>query len=697
MKASLNWVNDYLDQPVEIDEMQEVLTRQGLPVEDQQSTGDDVVFNVEITSNRCDCQCHVGLAREVAAGLERQVREPQCDLGVSDAPSQQPDVHAWTNVENHNQTLCPVYTARLIAEVKIGKSPDWLIQRLDAIGLRSVNNVVDITNFVLFELGQPLHAFDLARLEEKRIVVRCAEEGESFTAIDGSKHSLTREMLVIADAKQPVAIAGVMGGLDSEVGEQSTNLLLESAIFDPLSVRNTSRKLKLASDSSFRFERGVDPLGVERASRRAAQLIVDLAGGTLVAGMIRVGQSELQPHEVKLRIERCRRLLGVDIDPPQIMNLLERLGLGPTLDDAYTTVTCTIPTHRLDLNREVDLIEEVSRLHGLDRVPVGERIEIVAKSPRNEVSARQKLGQILIAHGYHETITISFLHPRFGHPFLAKCPFGHMSDQSSDEGKKNTAVVVSDGLHHTESMLRSSLVPSLLLCRKTNQDVGNSNLALFETASSWVHRQSGEHGKELVETQSLALMKDAPDVENVLRSMRGTLDELVGHLLNDPSLAVTPIDGGWLAQGMSFTAKDQAIGMLGLISRPTQELFDLQLPVIVGEFDLSYLLGDFPPQRQVRALPRFPGIVRDLSIILDEQIPWVQIEAHVRKCNPALLEQLEFLGVYRGKPITVGQKSVSFRMLFRDPQRTLRHEQVDDQVASVVDLLAKHLGAELRS
>ena len=297
MKVSLNWLNSYLDRPVDADAAADLLGEQGFPVEERDDLPDgDVMLNVEVTSNRGDCLSHVGVARELAAGSGRQLRPPVFDL-----PDVDPNpATALTSVVNKAPDLCPVYTARVIRGVRIAPSPDWLRHRLEAIGLRPVNNVVDITNFVLHEMGQPLHAFDMAKLNERRIVVRRAEQGEAFTAIDGTKHALGSDMLVIADANRPVAIAGVMGGVDSEVTDATTDILLESARFAQLSVRRTSRSLKLASDSSYRFERGVDPVGVEAASRRAAQLIVELAGGRLAEGVVRVGED--QPRSSRLTV-----------------------------------------------------------------------------------------------------------------------------------------------------------------------------------------------------------------------------------------------------------------------------------------------------------------------------------------------------------------------------------------------------------
>lgn len=673
MKLSLEWLNAYLDSPVTADDVERLLTSQGFPIESrEEAAAGDVVIDAEITSNRSDCLSQVGLAREVAAGSGRQLVPADCTL-----PAESGDpVAKLTSVANEALEDCPVYTARVIRGVKIGPSPDWLRRRLEAIGLRSINNVVDVTNYILMEMGQPLHAFDMAKLQGRRIVVRHARKGEAFVAIDGSKHTLSESMLVIADAQRPVAIAGVMGGLDSEVTEKTTDVLLESARFRPLSVRRTSRALKLASDSSYRFERGVDPAGIELASRRAAKLIVELAGGTLAPGVIRVGESEPTPRRVSMRVARCQAILGVTIEPAKMVNLLQRLGLSPQLDRDGATITCTIPTYRLDLEREIDLIEEVGRMAGLDAIPVQEKIHIVARSKQPAVAARQELGRVLTAQGYLEAVTFSFVAPRHGQPFVP----------SSAQ-----AVMIDDERRKAEPMLRPSLAPSLLICRKFNQDMANADVRLYETAATWLRVEG-----RIVERQKLAMLADAHDAEQAFRLMRGAVDELAAQL-GGPALDAAPVNVPWASASLRLSRGGQDVGVIALISPATQQLFDLQTPVVVGEFDLQALLEHYPPRRQVQPMARFPAVERDLSIVVNAATAWAAVESAVRAAEPRMLEALRFVGVYKGKPIPPGRKSVTFRMLFRDPAGTLRSEQVDAQVEAVVARLKKDLGAELRA
>lgn len=682
MNVSLAWLNSYLDRAVTADEAERVLTEIGFPLDGLEPRNGDALLDVEVTSNRSDCLSHIGIAREIAAATGRTLTPPAATVAEqADAP----DVRELTAVENREPHLCPLYTARVIRNVKVEPSPPWLIERIEAIGLRPVNNVVDITNFVLHEFGQPLHAFDMARLEERRIVVRRAESGEPFKAIDGTTHKLRDDMLVIADAKRPQAVAGVMGGAESEVSEATTDILLESARFEPLSVRSTSRALKLASDSSYRFERGVDPQGVDRASQRAAALIGEIAGGTLARGVIAEGEPLPLSEDVEMRIDRCRRLLGIDIPPERMLDLLTALELKPRFGGE--SITCTVPSHRLDLHREVDLIEEVARLHGYEAIPTEQKVHIVTRPPQPSVQARQTINRVLTAHGYHEAITFSFMPPDHARPFAEGVELA-----SVDPEKKRA-----------EPALRPSVLPTLLATRKSNQDAGNQDVRLFEVASAF-----GRRGKGYVESRRLALLADvdAPgkteQIEAGLRTLRGTIEELLEQLGLLGRVRIEPADPApaWAqpaAQIVDTDRENQLLGRYGPATEAIVRQFDLQTPVLLAELDYAPLLAAYPPQPQVTPLPRYPAIERDLSIVVDEATPWAGIERTVRQAEVALMERVDFVTVYRGKPIASGRKSVTLKITFRDPERTLQHDEVSEQVQTVVQRLERELGAELRA
>ncbi len=683
MKTSLRWLQSHLKQNVTAEQAEATLMALGFPLETTQALADgDVMLDVEITSNRPDCLSHQGIARELAAGLSLDLIP--LELHFTPAMVEGTAVDTLTRVDLLAPDACPVYTARVIRGVKVGPSPAWLVQRLEAIGLRSVNNIVDITNYVMMDMGQPLHAFDMQRLHEKRIVVRQAKQGEKFIAIDGSKHELQSNMLVIADVNNPVAVAGVMGGLESEVGTSTTDVLLEAAVFDQLSIRRTSRALKLKSDSSYRFERGVDAQGVERASRRAALMMVQLAGGKIAQGVIRAGQTEPALRQVTLRPTRCNAILGIELSIDEITALLGKLGFAPVCDAAKDIITCTVPSHRLDVHREIDLIEEVARLAGYDRLPVREHLTVTVRREQPQVTAWQMVRQMLNAHGYNETINFSFVQPQMGQPFV---PGDAQAVMMDDERRKR------------EPMLRPSLVPSLLVCRKANQDAGNSAVRVYENAATWLRVQGN-----IVEYRKLGLYADVMNsssggataaVEAALRDIRGLIVELAARL-SPGKVTFVPMQLPWLTAGAEVRWGDRILGWCGQLAPSVQQLFELQGAGVVAELELVSMLEGYPPMKQVTPLARFPAIERDLSVVVDEAITWAQVETVVQATKPALLEELRFVTTYRGKPIQAGKKSVTLRMLFRDAGTTLRHEQVDPQVAAVLEALKNKLAAELR-
>lgn len=675
MKTSLKWLNTYLDRPIDADEAEHLLTDAGFPVEGREPVlgGADLMLDVEVTSNRPDVLSHVGVAREIAARGGRSLRPPACGLPEAGGAA----VASLASVRVAEPALCPAYTARVITGVQVGPSPDWLREAIEAVGGRSVNNVVDVTNYVLLELGQPLHAFDLGKLAGRGVHVRCATDGEPFTAIDGTKHKLRPHMLVIADDNEPVAVAGVMGGKDSEVVETTTDLLIESADFEALSVRRTSRQLKLSSDSSFRFERGVDPRGVDAASRRACELILQVAGGTLAEGVIRVGDEPGPLRTIELWPQRTAALLGVDLPAEAQAAHLNALGIETHV--AGDTLTATVPSYRLDLLREVDLIEEVARQHGLDNIPLKHTIDIVAHHPQPSVQARRAMTEVLVAHGYHETVTPSLMALDDAEPFYVT---GEPASLNAE-------------MRRQDNTLRPAVLPSLLACRKLNQDGGNTGVKLFELASGWSRRDG-----KIAEGRQLALIRDAADAQQAVSELKGTIAELV-HVLGGESavsnMAFEPIEDPWYAAAAVIKLNGSPAGSVGLLASRLTDHFALQTPVASALICVEGFMSLYPPTHSAAALPKYPAIERDLSVVVEEQVAWQAIASAVAGARPDLLESTEFVGTYRGKQVDKGKKSVTLRMQFRDPERTLRHDQVDPQVASVVQALMAQVGAELRA
>ncbi len=695
MKISLQWLNSCLTHPVGADDVEPLLTGHGFPIEDREDRdGDDVMFDVEVTSNRGDVLSHVGVAREIAAAIPGQTALKMPETALPAASGAQVGELAAVRVDD--PARCPLYTARVIRGAVVGPSPAWLVARLEAVGLRSINNVVDVTNYVMLELGQPLHAFDMRMLAsdggKAGVVVRSATAGEGFAALDGTTHKLAKGTLVIADANGPQALAGVMGGAGSGVTETTTDVLLEAGIFDPLAVRASSRGNKIGTDSSFRFERGVDPRGVDAASCRAAALIAELTGGVVAQGVIRVGAEDPEPATLSLRVRRTQALLGMALGADEQAGYLDRLGLASRTEGDVIHVQ--VPTFRLDLTREVDLIEEIARLHGMDAIPVNEAIELTARAPQVSVKAQRRLADVLVARGFHETITFSFTRPAWAQAFLPQ----------AEAGAAAQPVMLAGDHKKDEPALRPSVLPSLLACRKVNQDAGNPGVRLFEFASTW---KSGD--EQAIETRRLACTLDAEPgaagLDQAIRAMRGTLDDLVaavGGAAAAQWLTVEALPEGASEHCEAFAAagrvklQGQTLGTLGIISEKTLKRFGVTVPQAAMELDAAALRGLYPPCGGLTALPKYPAIERDLSVVVDEAIAWRDIARGVEAALPALMESVVLQDIYRGKGIAKGQKSVSFRLRFRDPEATLRHEQVDPQVAGVVASLKDKVGAELR-
>ncbi|HUO07431.1 MAG TPA: phenylalanine--tRNA ligase subunit beta [Phycisphaerae bacterium] len=686
MKIALDWIADYLSPTPDAARAADALMNAGLPVESIEDAdgakGPTKVLDVEVTSNRTDCFSHVGLARELSALTGGNFSLPRVAITESGDPAS-----STTRVEVSDTTGCPYYSARIIRGVKVGPSPDWLVKRLESIGLRSINNVVDVTNYVLMELGQPLHAFDYDLLAEKRIVVRRANKGEKMVAIDGKEYPLDPSMLVIADAQNPVAIAGVMGGKATEVTERTTTVLLESARFEPLTIRTTSRTLGLKSDSSYRFERGIDPTMAELAGKRAAQLIVQVAGGSgggIAPGVVTVGDASVKSKQVGMRFKRYEEIMGVPVAPDRAEGILAALGFDPWVDDQPETekdvLYTRIPPHRLDVEREIDLIEEVARVHGFQHVPTLDRVT----HPVRPEPAAEKAGRVimnaLVEAGFSEAVTVTFVPEADSAPFVSP---GATLIHPQHAGWKS-------------DVLRSSLLPSLLMVRRTNQNVGVADAALCEKAE--IFQQRGDP------------LKNPPTVQRVIAAVAGELSSLTGlaalivdRLNSKARVRVEPQDYPFFVQGASgnvlleIGGAKTVIGWVGLFTPEMQRKYDLRHAVAGVELDWDALVNVFQPVRRANPVPRFPGVERDLSIVVDETVRWVEVEAAVVGANLPSLASVNFVTTFRNRQLGDGKKSLTLKLEFRDPARTLTSEEVDPQVATVVKLLGGKFAAALRA
>jgi phenylalanyl-tRNA synthetase beta chain len=660
----------------------------------------DVVYDLEITPNRPDLNSVIGIAREIAAVTGNPLRWPRIDLDPTSPSDASPPLETLVGVRIEDPELCPRYTARLVRGLKIAPSPDWLRLPLEAVGLRSINNVVDVTNYVMLESGQPLHAFDYHLLAQPpgtprpTIVVRRANAGESFTTLDGQARVLTENMLVIADELRPVALAGIMGGQNSEINERTADVLVESACFNPRNIRRTSRQLDLKSDASYRFERGSDPDLCDWASQRAVQLILATAGGQPVSGVVDAYPGKAEPRNITLRFSRASQLLGIDVPPAQQVDSLRRLELQPidsnkraeASPDPSASATFRIPPFRVDLKREIDLIEEVGRLFGVDRIP--SRISM-GTIGINEYEALHdellEVRRLMTGLGFQEAQ---------GQTLISEPSARRVCDRP---------LPLRNPLSGDMNVLRPSLLPGLLDSLQHNVDRKVADVALFEVGR--VFLREGEGARE---TRRLAIAltgRRAPafwsgddrDARMDLFDLKGGLEVFLdrfgarGLVFEKPGTA-HPL---YLEYAVLRWGKDKA-GEMGQLLPTLARQYDLRDSVLLAELDLDLLLSRRNRLRSFKPLPLYPAIRRDLAMVVAESVPHEAVLSAVKKAKPAHLEQLELFDVFRGKNVPADHKSMAYAFVYRHPDRTLTDAEVNATHQRLVQNLQESLHATIR-
>lgn len=676
MIVSWNWLKEYVLLDMSLEELEQRLMMAGLNHEGTEEVDGDFAVDLEVTSNRPDCLGHLGVAREVAALWQRKVKYPAAQPTEGKTP-----LTELADVQIEVPALCPRYIARVIRGCKVGPSPHWLVRRLKSLGQPSINNVVDITNYVLFECGQPLHAFDYAKLNKAggkvKIIVRQAKPGEKLEAINHKTYELAPGVCVIADAEIPVAMAGIMGGASTEVSEKTVDVLIEAAEFDPVAVRHAARKYELHSPSSYRFERRIDPQGVDWASRRCCELILELAGGELAAGAIDAGGPPPQREPIPLRFDQLQRILGIEIPTERAKEILAALG-NQEVKATKKSVEVIPPSWRRDLMREVDLIEEVGRIYGYEHIPEDVVVPLAPSARLRRERVLHKIRHTLTALGYDEAMTISAVSAEWSESF--------------SPWTKNAALEASTSVIGTAKYLRRSLVPSLLGTCRTNEKVSNEPAELFEIAKVYLPRQG-----KLPEEPALLSLCSGGDFFSIKGALEALLSELKiqtepeyrpteKHELLDPHKACEV----WLGK--------QRLGMLGEVSPAGLKAFELQKQVSVAEFWLDPLVEAAVLEPQFTPLPTFPASNRDLNIVVEEAIRWADLAKLVRREGGELLEGLEFREVYRNeKQLGPGKKSLLLTATFRSPESTLTTEQVDSVCKRVVDAIGSELGGQLRA
>ncbi|HXI23233.1 MAG TPA: phenylalanine--tRNA ligase subunit beta [Pyrinomonadaceae bacterium] len=685
MFISYQWLRELTGTKLSPDDIRERLTNVGLAVDAVEERGDDHVIDVEVPSNRGDCLSHIGIAREVAVIENSQVQSPE-----SKVQSTKGKAAEFASVEILDPDLCPRYAARIVRDVKIGPSPEWLTKKLESIGQRPINNVADITNYVLHEFGQPLHAFDLAKLTDSKIVVRRARKGETIKTLDGVDRKLDDQMLVIADAKEAVAVAGVMGGESSEISDTTTDVLIESAYFDPASVRRTAKLLGLHTEASHRFERGTDPGGVIAAQERCVALVCELAGGVATDDALDVYPKPLVAKSVALRPARIEVVTSLRVAEVEVKRILAALGFALT-DEGSEALTYVVPSWRHDVSIEEDLIEEVARHAGYDQIGSELPPAAAAGEYHPAESRKRALRRSLAQSGYDEAIDLSFIETRSAFALIPE--LANASEQ----------VTLVNPIIEESSRMRPTLLPGLLSSIRHNLNQGTRDICLFEAGRVFAGSGGGDLPRER-EALALAITGgrlEANRAEPVrdldFFDLKGALEAAV-DAMNLPPLSLASGTVKHLRPGQSATVSIDGIrlGSLGRLAESVAGEYKFRQPIFVAELDLTSLL-EHPEQPVLYSrLPRFPSIVRDVSLLVDRSVTVAELSKAAMDQNVPHLVGVTFVGTYEGEGIPDNKRSVTLRLEYRADDRTLRDEEVDQGHLPYVAFCAITFGAEIR-
>jgi len=699
MRVLYNQLKDFVAITAPASELRTRLSLAGIAIDSIGDTPAGPVLDAEITSNRPDCLGHYGIARELAAIYRLPLKPVQPKLNES-AES----VSNATSVEIEAPDLCGRFTARVLRGVKVQPSPDWLRQRLEALGQNSINNVVDITNYVMLELGHAMHAFDFDKLAGHRIIVRRAKPGDKIRTLDGIERTLTKDMCVVCDAAHAVGVGGIMGGAESEIGFATRNLLIECAWFDPISIRRASKALGLRTEASYRFERGADPEMAELASRRAAELIQELAGGELLAGVVDVYPRREQPHHIEFTRQELLRVMGADVPDRDIEEILGALGFHPVRVDSNRSSTgslaarwdCTQPSWRHDVTRGVDLMEEIARLYGYDKFPA--RLP-PAKAPAHRLPnavAMDRLRERLVALGYHEIVEIPLVDSK-------------RDDLFRREGV--TPAIIGNPLAEDASVMRSTGIVSMVGALEWNLNHGQRNLRLFEIGKRYEIRNG-----EPVETPILTLGATGLAAQKTIyqnerafsfADLKGDLDS-IGSLAG--SFSWQPGEPGWLTPSRAphiaishrngGSGATESVGVAGQLARNIADSLKLRQEIFLAELQLEPLLVAIESvQASLRftPLPRFPAVERDFSLVLDDGTSFATVEKQLRALEIPELRSIEPADLFRGGQVPPGKFSLMIRVTFQSAQATLTDAQLAEFSARIVEALEKNLGAVLRT
>ena len=672
MIVSWNWLKDYVSLDMSVDEMVDLMTMSGFNLESVTPVNDDYAIDFEVTSNRRDCLGHIGIAREISVLFDTPLSIPVPACEEHGEP-----IETCFTLKNHCTDLSPHYSARIIKGVKVSESPDWLKQRLLTLGLQPVNNIVDITNYVMMETGQPLHAFDLGKLQGNTINIRRAQKGEKLLSIKHTECKLTEEMCIIADEENPVAIAGVMGGAETEISDQTIDLLIEVASFDAVSVRTTARQLSLPSESSYRFGRTVDPQQIDWVSQRCCELILQIAGGSLCKGVLwDAPVQEYKPPMVKIRWAQVSRILGMNIPVDTCRNFLLHLGLkvAESKSDPEQEEYYFIPSWRNDLTREADLIEEIARLHGYDKIPEDVAPAVVASMPTAWQKGVERVHHALNSAGFFEAYTLTFISQEMFDSYRLN--------------RTNEPLKVDHSTRRKENIIRQTLIPSLLNSLRENEKRGNYNANLYEISRVFLDESARGEPYQLGLVSGKSLLELKGIVEAIFRVLQ------VESMIHYSAVEFPEFSPG---RGMAISLDGKVIGYGGELARTLTDSVNLQEKVCVIELELETVFSKTQFIGQAQEISPYPSMMRDLNFILDEEITWAMLGETIKSSAGELLENVYFDSQYRGKQIDANKKSYLIKLIYRSPHGTLKGEEVDASIEQIIASCNKVHNAELRA
>lgn len=647
---------------------------------------DDWVLELEITPNRPDCLGLIGVAREVAALTGKKLKYPQVKL--TELPENAKDI---VEVKILDTQLCPRYSARIVKNVKVQPSPAWFKRRLEAVGFRPINNIVDVTNYVLAETGQPLHAFDLSLLKGGQVIIRRAQAGEKLETIDHVERELTTDMLVIADAERAVALAGIMGGAESEINEQTTDVLIESASFLASNIMRTSRQLGLMTESSLRFEKGIDISGTVFAANRAAQLIAQLADGQVLSGEIDNYPLPAKPKKIFLRPARVNQLLGVNLKPATIAAILESIELKTKAVEAEK-YEVMVPTFRVDLEREVDLVEEVARLYGLDNIPATVKLSSEQEHGFTpEQKMRQQVRDLLIACGLSEV---------YNYSFVSEQEYANLKLPSNHEWLKG--IVIANPLSDEQKYLRTTLLAGLLRNLQYNFYRGQKDVQIFELGTVFTQAQPKPQeevavGVVLTGNWEGKQWYGASEEVNFY-DVKGLVEFFCRQLnLADCHLHAADHPVFHPAQAVELVSGRNVLGLAGRVHPLIEEAYGLDQPVYLLHLHVDQLVKHQAPLRKFQEIPRFPAVTLDLALVVDEQVSWSRLASLVKQSGAPLLKAVYLFDVYRGTGVPAGKKSMAFSLTYQAKDRTLTDAEVQHIQERIIRRAEVELGAQVRS